>query len=240
MPSGPERRVFATTRWTLVLAAGHDESDVSRTALAGLCELYWPPLYAYARRRGHSVEDAQDLTQAFFTRLIEKHDVQAADPQRGRFRSFLLASFKHFLANEWDRQQAQKRGGGWWPVVIEGEAAEARYAAAAADALTPETLFERQWAEGVLARARAALRAECTAAGRADAYDRLEGMLTGEKRLYADIAREMGTTAGAIQVRVHRLRRRFRELLEEEVGATVSDDGEMDEEIRHLIAVLGG
>jgi hypothetical protein len=124
-------------------------------------------------------EDAQDLTQAFFDRLIEKDYVQAADPLRGRFRSFLLASFRNFLANEYDRRQAQKRGGGWRPVVIDGEAAERHYAMAAADRLTPETLYERQWAGGVLARVRAALRAECAAAGRADAFDRLEGLLAG-------------------------------------------------------------
>jgi RNA polymerase sigma factor (sigma-70 family) len=236
--SDRDPRVFSTTRWTIVLTAGRGESPAARQALAELCELYWAPLYGYARRRGFAVEDAQDLTQAFFARLIEKQDVRAADPLRGRFRSFLLASFKHFLANEYDRQHARKRGGGWRPVAIDGETAESRYAAVVADRLTPERLFERQWAEGVLARARAALREECAAAGRADAFERLEGMLTGEKRPYADVARELGTTEGAIKVRVHRLRRRFRELLEQEVGATVSDDREVDDEIRHLLAVL--
>lgn len=240
MRSAPDRRAFTTTRWTVVLAAGCEDSANSRAALADLCERYWPPLYSYARRQGHSLDDAQDLTQAFFTRLIEKHYVQDADPLRGRFRSFLLASFKHFLANEWDRGRAQKRGGGWRTVAIDGETAEAHYVAvAAADPVTPEMLFERHWAEGVLARTRAALRAEYEAAGKTDVFQQLEGMLTGEKRLYADVARELGTTEGAVKVRVHRLRRRFRELLEAEVGATVADDGEVEDEIRHLIAVLG-
>jgi RNA polymerase sigma factor (sigma-70 family) len=235
----PDRRSFTTTRWTLVLAASRTESSGARRALAELCDLYWPPIYGYARRCGYSVEDAQDLTQAFFTRLIEKQYVQAANPLRGRFRSFLLASFKHFLANEYDRRQARKRGGGWQLVALDTGSAEAQYGLAVADAWTPETLFERQWAQGVLDRVWAALRAECVAAGRVDGFDRLQGALTGEKGRYADVARELATTEGAIKVRVHRLRRRFRELLKQEVGATVDDDGEIDAEIRHLIDVLG-
>src|SRR5688572_10379401 len=141
-------RGFRTTRWSLVLTAGRDSTPASRAALAELCELYWPPLYSYARRQGHSVEQAQDLTQAFFARLLEKRYVEAADPQRGRFRSFLLASFKHFIANERDREQAQKRGGGQAPLSLEFETAEARYTAEPRDTLTPEALFERQWAAG--------------------------------------------------------------------------------------------
>src|SRR5688572_28974885 len=141
-------RGFTTTRWSLVLTAGRDATPASRAALAELCELYWPPLYSYARRQGHSIEQAQDLTQAFFARLLEKRDVQAANPQRGRFRSFLLASFKHFVANERDREHAQKRGGGYLPVVLEFETVEARYAAEPTHSLTPEELFERQWAIG--------------------------------------------------------------------------------------------
>ena len=238
MNSAPNR--FATTRWTLVLKASRASTPASRQALAELCERYWPPLYSYARRQGHSVDQAQDLTQAFFTRFLEKRDVQAADPQRGRFRSFLLTSFKHFIANEHDRERAKKRGGGQLPIALEVETAEARYAAEPPDKLTPEALFERQWALGVLDRAMAMLRADLVKAGKETTFEHLKGFLIGEKEQggYAEIARSLGTTEGAIKVTVHRLRRRFRDLLRVEIGATVSDDSEIDEEIRYLIAVL--
>jgi RNA polymerase sigma-70 factor (ECF subfamily) len=223
-----------------VLTAGRDSTSRSRAALAELCELYWPPLYTYARRQGHPVEEAQDLTQAFFARLLEKHYVQAADPQRGRFRSFLLASFKHFVANERDRERAQKRGGGQLPVALEFETVEARYSAEPPDTLTPEALFERQWTLGVIDRVLATLRAECVKAGKEATFERVRDLLVGEKSPggYAAIADTLGTTEGAIKVTVHRLRRRFRHLLRIEIGATVSDDSEIDDEIRHLIKVL--
>ena len=164
-----------------MIAAGRDQTPTSRAALAELCELYWPPLYAYARRRGHSVEEAQDLTQAFFTRLLEKHTVQVADPQRGRFRSFLLTSFKYFAANEHDRERALKRGGGELPVPLDFEPVEARYAAEPADTLTPEALFERQWARGVLDRVLAALRAESANTGKEATFDRSEERRVGKE-----------------------------------------------------------
>ena len=229
---------FATTRWTVVLAAGRDRT--SAPALAQLCERYWPPLYSYARRRGYSVEHAQDVTQAFFLRFLEKRYVQSADRQRGKFRSFLLASFKHFLANEYDRERAKKRGGGEQLVSLEIETAEARYAAEPADELTPESLFERHWAQGVLDRAFAALRAECIASGKTATFEALGDYLIGEKQHggYAETARLLGTSEGAVKVTVHRLRRRWRDLLREEIGTTVSEDSEIEEEIRYLIAVL--
>src|SRR5438132_10952074 len=152
LPKPGMHRGFTTTRWSLVIAAGRDSTSKSRAALGELCELYWPPLYAYSRRQGHSVEQAQDLTQAFFARLLEKRTVQVADPQRGRFRSFLLTSFKYFVANEHDRERALKRGGKELPVSLDFETVEARYAAEPADTLTPEALFERQWARAVLDR----------------------------------------------------------------------------------------
>lgn len=238
----PPSRGFTTTRWTLVMAASRDSTPTSREALAELCERYWPPLYSYARRHGYSVDQAQDLTQAFFARFLEKRDVQAADPQRGRFRSFLLTSFKHFVANEHDRERAQKRGGGQVPIALEVETAEARYAAEPPDKLTPEALFERQWALDVIDRGLAKVRADYVKAGKEAMFERLKGFLIGEKEQggYADVARTLGTTEGAIKVTVHRLRRRFRDVLRAEIMATVSDDSEIDDEIRYLIAVLTG
>jgi RNA polymerase sigma factor (sigma-70 family) len=234
-------RGFATTRWTLVVAAGREAAPGSREALSELCELYWPPLYSYARRRGNSVEQAQDLTQAFFARFLEKHDVQAADPKRGKFRSFLLTSFKHFLANEYDRERAKKRGGSQVLIALDVETAEARYAAEQPGTLTPEALFERQWALGVVDRAMAALSADLIASGKAATYNELKGLLIGEKEEggYAKIAQALGSTEGAVKVTVHRLRRKFRARLRAEIMATVSDDAEIEEELRYLIAVLG-
>jgi RNA polymerase sigma factor (sigma-70 family) len=223
----------------MVMAASREPTPESSEALSQLCELYWPPLYGFARRQGHTPEQAQDLTQSFFARFLEKHDVKTADPQRGRFRSFLLASFKHFLANEYDRERTRKRGGGHLFVALEVEAAEARYAAEPRDTLTPEALFERQWALGVLDRAVAALRADFVKAGRETTFEHLEGFLRGEREAgYADIARALGTTEGAIKVTVHRLRRRFREVLRSQIMATVSDDSDIDDEIRYLLAAL--
>lgn len=223
-----------------MLAAGRATTTSSRAALAELCELYWPPLYSYARRHGHSVEEAQDLTQAFFVRLLEKHTVQAADPERGRFRSFLLASFKHFAANERERDHAKKRGGGQAPISLEFDTAEARYEAEPGHDLTPEALFDQQWARGVLDRALAALRAECLKAGKAATFDQVKDLLVGEKSPggYAAIAATLHTSEGAVKVMIHRLRRRYRQLLRVEIGATVSEESEIDDEIRHLIAAL--
>jgi RNA polymerase sigma factor (sigma-70 family) len=238
--SFPPNRGFTTTRWTLVLKADRGSTPASRAALTELCDLYWPPLYAYARRKGSSVEDAQDLTQAFFAQLLEKHYVRAADPERGKFRSFLLASFKHFAAHERDREQAQKRGGGQVPLTLDFDRAEAGYTAEPPDTLTPEALFERQWALGVLDRVLATLRAECVKSGKEATFDNVKDLLVGEKSPggYAAIAATLGTTEGAIKVTVHRLRRRYQQALRAEIGATVSDDSEIDEEIRYLIALL--
>lgn len=233
-------RGFTTTRWTLVLAAGGGSTPKAQVALAELCGLYWPPLYAYARRHGYSVEEAQDLTQAFFVRLLEKQSIQVADPQRGRFRSFLLASFKHFAANERDHDHARKRGGGQLPISLEFDAEEARYSAEPANTLTPEALFEQQWARRVLDRVLAVLRAECIKSRKESVFTAVRDLLVGEKSPggYAAIAATLKTTEGAIKVMVHRLRRRFRDLLRVEIGATVSDESEIDDEIRHLMAVL--
>jgi RNA polymerase sigma factor (sigma-70 family) len=236
MPKGG----FATTRWTIVMKASRESTPGSREALSRLCEIYWPPLYSFARRQGHGVEQAQDLTQAFFARFLEKHDVQDADPARGRFRSFLLSSFKHFLANEYDRERAKKRGGGQVMIALEVDAAEARYSAEPADKLTPEALFEQQWAHGLVDRVTNMLRADLVKAGKEASFEQLKDLLMGEKEPggYASIARALGTTEGAVKVTVHRLRRKFRDLLRAEIAATVADDGEIEDEIRYLMAIV--
>ena len=234
-------RHFATTRWSLVLAAGQRSSPQSSAALATLCENYWYPLYAYVRRRGHDADEAQDFTQAFFARLLEKNDLAAADPERGRFRSFLLASLKHFLANEWDRNRAQKRGGCRSVLSIDFGTAEERYRAEPAHDLTPEKIFERRWALVLLENVLARLHDESAQAGKADSFDRLKGFLTGEQPAvtYGQLAAELNTSEGALKVAVHRLRRRYRELLRAEIEETVADPQEIDQEIRDLFSALG-
>ena len=222
------------------MKASRASAPGSREALSQLCELYWPPLYGFARRQGYSVEQAQDLTQAFFARFLEKQDVQDADPARGRFRSFLLGSFKLFLANEYDRERAKKRGGDQVKIALEVDSAEARFVAEPADDLTPEALFERQWALGVIDRVMDALRADLMKSGKEATFDELKGLLVGEKEQggYAAIARTLGTSEGAIKVTVHRLRQKFRERLRAEIAATVADDAEIEDEIRYLMAIL--
>ena len=235
-------RSFATTRWSLVLAAGRDSTAGSRAALSELCELYWRPVYAFARRQGHDVQDAEDLTQAFFARLLEKQVVQAADPQRGRFRSFLLTSFKHFIANERDRAHAQKRGSGKVMIGLDFDSAEARYSAEPVETLTPEAVFERQWALAILDRVLTMLRDECVNAGKGDIFDRVRDLLAGDRSPggYAAIAESLGTTEGAVKVNVHRLRRRYRDLLRAEIEATVSTRSEIDEELGFLMSAISG
>ncbi|HEV3304183.1 MAG TPA: sigma-70 family RNA polymerase sigma factor [Planctomycetaceae bacterium] len=238
-PSGS--RQFATTRWSLVLAAGQRSSPQSSVALATLCENYWYPLYAYVRRRGHDADEAQDFTQTFFARLLEKNDLAAADPARGRFRSFLLASLKHFLANEWDRARAVKRGGGRAVLSIDFGTAEERYRAEPSHDLTPEKIFERRWALVLLENVLARLHDESARAGKTDSFDRLKGFLTGEQPAitYGQLAAELNTSEGALKVAVHRLRRRYRELLRAEIEETVADAQEIDQEIRDLFSALG-
>lgn len=218
------------------MAAARDTAG-AQPALAELCERYWMPLYAYARRDGHSVEESQDLTQAFFTRFLEKEHVRTADPARGKFRSFLLASFKHFISNERDRDRALKRGGGQQMLSLEFENAEASYRLEPAETLTPDALFERRWALELIDRVTRQLAAERARAGGEEIFKHLQAFLIGDRDegKYAAMAQRLGTTEGALRVTVHRLRRRFRDLLRAEISATVSDDSEIDGEIRHLI-----
>ena len=233
---------FQTTPWSLVLAAKDRGAPEAREALAALCASYWYPLYAYIRRRGHDPERAQDLTQEFFARLLESDALAAVDRRRGRFRSFLLAACTHFLANRRDHDRAAKRGGGRVPIPIDRLDAEGRYGREPAHELTAERLFERRWALALLERVVGRLEAEMAAAGKAALFGPLKATLTGERDMarYAAIALELGLTEGAVKMAASRLRRRYQEILREEIGRTVDDPAEVDEEIRALFTSLGG
>ena len=234
----PPMARFETTSWTLVRAAAVEPTADSRDALAALCQRYWRPVYAFVRRRGHGRDESQDLTQGFFALLIEKNYLLDTDPRRGRFRSFILTAVKHFLANQWDRSQALKRGGGRVAVSIDLVDVEASQAAI--DPTTPETLFERQWALSLLENVMAKLRAEFADVGKADEFDRLSTFLIGDPDAvrYETLAAERGVTAGALRIAVHRLRRRFRQLLRDEVADTVDRPEDVDDELRFLLATL--
>lgn len=233
---------FVTTHWSLVLAAGQTQGAAAERALAKLCESYWYPLYAYLRRHGRTPHDAQDLTQEFFARLLEKNYLSEARRERGKFRSFLLTSLNHFLANEWDRMGAQKRGGGQTLISLDAESAESRYRLEPEDAATPDRIFERRWAITLLDRVLRILQREYEMADRREFFDRLKFSLTGERSAlpYAELAAQMGMTEGAIKSAVHRLRGRYREILYEEIANTVSSPEEVEDEIRHLFKVLAG
>lgn len=232
---------FATTHWSLVLAAGRKSSPDSQQALAALCETYWYPLYAYIRRRGHGAHEAQDLTQEFFAALLEMDSFRAADRQRGRFRSFLLASLNHFLAKQWRKAAAQKRGGGRRVLSIDVESGESRYRLEPSHDLTPEKIYERRWALTLLERALARLREEFDSSGRAVLFEHLKPFVGGDRSTvpYRQIAADAGMAQGAVKVAVHRLRRRCRELLREEIAQTVADPKEIDDELRDLFAAVG-
>jgi RNA polymerase sigma-70 factor (ECF subfamily) len=231
---------FRTTHWSAVLAARDKDSSQAQQALAELCQTYWYPLYAYIRRRGNSPADAEDLTQGFFERLLEKDYLGDLTPGMGRFRSFLLTALKHFLANEWDRAQTRKRGGGQVIFSIESQDAEERYRFEPVEHVTPETLFEQRWALTILERVLARLREEFAAGEKAGLFEELKGFLSADQPggTYAEIAARTGMKEGTVKVAVHRLRRRYGELLRAEIADTVNDPGEVEAEIRHLIAVI--
>jgi DNA-directed RNA polymerase specialized sigma24 family protein len=231
---------FATTQWSLVLAAGKRGSPGREEALASLCSLYWYPVFAFVRRQGYSTDEAQDLTQGFFTRLIEKDDLGAADRSRGRFRSFLLTACQHFLSNERDHMRALKRGGGSVPVSIDIVAAEGRYERALAHSETPERLYDRQWCLTLLAGVLDGLREGYVVAGSERVFDRLRGFLTVDESVgtHAEAAGDLGMTAAAVKVAVHRLRRRYREALRQRVADTVESAEDVDDEIRYLLNTL--
>ena len=231
---------FDTTHWSIVQAAGSDASTEARAALTKLCETYWRPLYWYARRRSHRPDEAQDLTQAFLTEFIEKARVRAANPERGRFRSFLLTSFKNFILNDAQARRADKRGGGVPVLSLEFDAAEGRYSLEPPDMRTPDAIFDRQWAMTVLDLGLRRLGAEAKAEGRGLEFELLRPSLLGEsaKGGYDAIARALGSTEGAVKVAVHRLRRRFRELVRLEIAHTVATEREISDEVTYLLAAL--
>lgn len=235
-------RVFVTTRWSVVLAAGRGESPGSRAALESLCQTYWYPLYAFARRRGHSPEDAQDLTQDFFARLLEKNWLDRACPERGRFRSFVLGAFEHFLANEWRKGRTLKRGGGIQFVPMACEEGETHYCQEPSDPATPEKLFERRWALMLLDRVLERLDAEQTQAGKAAQFALMKPCIAGGRDIapLAELGTRLGMSEGAVKVAVHRLRQRYRQLLLEEVAQTVASPGDVEAELRHLIQAIAG
>lgn len=231
---------FATTQWSLVLCAGDRSGGAAREALSRLCSMYWYPVFSFVRRRGHSPDEAQDLTQGFFTRLIEKGDIADADRSRGKFRTFLLSACEHFLANERDRSRAQKRGAGVTHLSIDLAAAEERYQRALSHAETPERLFDRQWSLTLLGSVLDELRREYAGAGNERLFDRLAGFLTMEDDAgsHAEAARDLGMTAGAVKVAVHRLRRRYRDALRGRIAETVESENDVDDELRHLMKTL--
>ena len=233
-------RAFATTHWSLVLAAGRNSSVHGRAALENLCRTYWFPLYSFVRFSGSSPADAQDLTQGFFLQLFKTNFLESVTPRKGKFRSFLLASMKHYLSNERDRARARKRGGGIPPVSIDEQDAEGRYRLEPVDRMTPDKLYERRWALTVLERALARLKEEYDASGRRHLFDQLKEDLTGEgtRESHAEIGGRLNMTPGAVKVAAHRLRRRYRDCLRAEIAETVSSPDEVDEEIRQLFQAL--
>jgi DNA-directed RNA polymerase specialized sigma24 family protein len=237
----PRGAAFPTTRITLIQAARADSGPLAHEALSTLCNAYWYPIYAYVRRLGHAQEEAEDLTQGFFTRVLEKHYLRDFDHGRGRFRSFLLAALKHFIANERDAARAVKRGGGRLPLPLDEVLhAERRYRLEPRSDLTPDRVYERQWALTVLARVRDQLHDEACRHGKDAQFERLKGLLVGDDLDvgYRTLAGELNTTQGALKVAVHRLRQRFRELLREEIGHTVADPDDIGGELRELFAAI--
>jgi RNA polymerase sigma-70 factor (ECF subfamily) len=232
--------LFATTHWSVVLAAGQGDSPQAIEALERLCRTYWYPLYAYVRRRGYQPQDAQDLTQGFFAALLTGKYLGQANRARGRFRTFLLTAFGNFLHNEHDRATALKRGGGREIVSWEAHTAEGRYAQEPAGGLSPEQIYEKRWAATLLERVLARLRDESIDAARRELFDQLKPHLWGEDEAtpYAQLATRFNLTVSAIKVTVHRLRRRYREVLREEIAQTVADPAEIDGEIQYLIRVM--
>ena len=232
--------MFPVTRWTVVLAAGGTPSPESAAALERLCSSYWYPLYAFVRRSGYSPEDAEDLTQEFFARLLEHNWIAHADRHKGRFRSFLLMAMKRFLAKEWDKVKTTKRGGQVRLVSLQLDAAETRYTREPADTRTPEQVYEKQWALTLLESVLSLLREDHARDGKGALFNTLEPCLIGsrETQPYAALAAELGTTEAAVKMAVCRLRERYRACLKEEIAHTVASPAEVDEELRHLFRVL--
>jgi RNA polymerase sigma factor (sigma-70 family) len=240
MTPAPSGEYFQSTRWTVILAAGRQHTPESDAALEKLCSTYWFPLYAYVRRRGHSREDAEDLTQAFFAAFLAKNYLDQVSAERGRFRAFLLASLKHFLANESDKSQRQKRGSGATHLSLDWQSADTQFQVAATTEQSPDQAFDREWAVALLSKVIERLEAESAAAGRARQFAELKVFLTTEKGAvpHATAAEKLGMDEGAVRVAVHRLRKRYRELLRDEIAQTLTDPSDLDEEMRGLIGAF--
>lgn len=232
--------VFATTHWSVVVSAGQRHTPQSVHALEELCRTYWFPLYAYVRRRGHSKEDAEDLTQTFFVRFLAKNYLEGLNAERGRFRAFLLASLKHFLANEWDKSQCQKRGGGVALLPLDWQTADSQFQLAATTEPSPEKAFDREWALALLASVIERLRAECAVENSDQSFEVLKPFLTVGKSAipYPQAAAELGISEGAARTAVHRLRRRYREVLRDEIAQTLSDPANVAEEMQALFSAF--
>jgi len=236
---GAAARQFVTTHWSVVLAAQEELSPESTQALSEICRTYWYPLYAYVRRKGYSVDDAQDLTQEFFARFLEKNYLGSVDRKKGKFRSFLLASLEHFLAKEWTRAHRLKRGGGQTIIAWDGCDPEERYRLEPADRLTAEHLYERRWALTVLEQAMNAAGAEYAAAGKQPLFEELRPFISGEDDVsYSDLAAKLSMSEGAVRVAVHRLRQRYAECVRAEIAKVVQRPEEIEEELGHLMAAL--
>jgi len=235
-----EPRWFTTTHWSVVLTATEKPSPQAAAALEKLCRTYWYPLYAYVRRKGYDAPNAQDLTQAFFARLLARNYLSVADRNKGKFRSFLLGSLEHFLAREWAKAHAQKRGSGQLPFSLDEVDSENRYVLEPADELTAEKIFDRRWATTLLEQAMTRLREECAASCKRDLFEHVEALLGGEKgeSSYAQVAASLGMSEGAVKVAVHRLRQRYGELVRAEIAQTVATQEEAEEELRYLAALL--
>ncbi len=236
-----QRSVFVTTHWSVVLTAARSDTTRARAALENLCQTYWHPLYAYVRRRGYSPEDAQDLTQEFFARLLERNAVATVAPEKGRFRSFLLASLNHFLADEWDKARAQKRGGGK-VIPLDLQSAETRLGEIPVENFTPEKAFAHRWAITLLEQVYQRLGEEYRAQDKAVLFDALRATLAGKSNAapYAGLARQLNMNEGAVKVAVYRLRQRYRALLRETIADTVSSPDEVEDELRYLFRTLAG
>ncbi len=230
---------FSETHWSMIIAAGQKDSRAGE-ALQKLCQVYWYPLYAYVRRQGHSRQDAEDLTQEFFARLLARDDLATVDRSKGRFRSFLLASIKHFLANEWDRARAQKRGGGKKILSVNLEDSESKYAVEPTHDMTPDKLYDRRWAMTVLDQVMVRLRKEMHAEGKLDPFEKMKIFLTGGKGevRYAEVAKNLGISEAAVKTAVHRLRKRYRQLLIAVISDTVETSQDVEQEMRYLLAAL--
>ncbi len=237
-----QRSTFTTTHWSVVLAARGADSPQAAEALESLCRVYWYPLYAYLRRRGQSPPDAEDLLQGFFVRFLESDFLDQVDRGKGRFRSFLLAALNHFLANEWDKANRQKRGGQVRRVSFDRAEAEGWYADELASELTPEKLYEQRWACALLERVMQRLEKDSRGAAKGDAFGALKEFLTGDSDslTYAGLAQRLGISEAAAKMRVQRLRHHYQRLLRQEIAQTVAGPEEVEEELRHLFSILGG